>query len=58
MEQAAVAAAIGAAIQELKSQVEAQQTVLKAALDKEFDAIRKSSNDATEAVRETFVIAD
>lgn len=41
----------------LKADFQTQQVVLKSALDKEFDTIRKNSAEATEAVKETFRIA-
>ena len=58
MDQVAVGTAIAAAITKLQAKIETQQTVLKQALDKEFDALRQQSADANTAVRETFTLAD
>ena len=58
MDPAADQIAISTAVSALKNEVEQNNVVLKAALDKEFDSIRKTSHENTETVRETLSIAD
>ena len=51
-------AAIAAAVGDLRTDVEAKQVVLRAALDKEFTNVRKEAADALTKVEEAFTTAD
>ena len=55
---AAVTNAISVAINALMTEMETQHKVLKDALDKEFDSVRKQNTTMTDAVKATFAIAD
>ena len=58
MDAQAINLAISTAVNDLKKQVDSQQAILKAALDKEFTDIRSEAAKATQDVKDTFTLAD